>query len=506
MMRHLLGALLLALAAAASAAASGLHGDGLVRAPWFEARTAHFRIFSCGPTQAVANVATRLEQFHDAYAQLAGAQAVASPVMTVMAFPDYDAMKAFLPLYQGQPENLAGLFVRGGDNNMIVLHLSGSRADSLERVFHEYSHLLMRHNAPYWPMWLNEGMAEVYARFEVVGPFRTRIGGPIEQHLAVLAHTPLMPLQKLFAVERDSPEYNERQSQGIFYAESWLLVHYLMLGGNPALQAGFRQLTPLLRQGESAEQAFTNALHTSLPAMEAQLRHYLAQGKLHPLELNVSGNLEARRFTATRGLAPVEVCFRLGSELECIGRLDEAESYFLRAKRIAPKSPLPYEGLGILAAKRKQPEEAVRLLRQAMQYGPISHLGHYVYARELYTLTSPSPDHFARVSKEQATEIRAELQKSLTLTPEFAPAHELSGFFEMVQGEDLAVAETHLKAAVALEPENLGYHLSLAQLQLARHNPAAARHTLASLRLPNVDPKVRAHAEEMLLQMDAPAR
>jgi Flp pilus assembly protein TadD len=506
MMRHLVAALGLAFVGVVSTAA-GEHGsEALIHERWFEARTPHFRFFSCGPTQAVANVATRLEQFHDAYALLAGAQAVASPPITVMAFADYISMKPFLPVYQGQPENLAGLFVRGSDENVIVLHLSGSGGDSLQRIFHEYSHLLMRRNAPYWPMWLSEGMAEIYAPFEVIGPARTRIGAPIEHHLEVLAHTSLMPLHMLFAVTRDSPEYNERQSQGIFYAESWLLTHYLMLGGNPSLQAGFRQLTPLLRQGQSAEQAFTNALHTSLPAMEAQLRRYLAQGKFQPLELTVSGNLQARRFAYTRGLTPGEVCFRLGNELLHIGRLDEAETYFVRARKLAPARPLPYEGLGLLAAKRKQPEEAVRFLQKAIEHGNVSFVAHYVYAQEKYAMTSPSPDHFLRLGGEPAAEIRAELKKSLTLMPDFGPAHDLLGFFEMVQGEDLSAAEKHLSAAVALEPENQGYQLTLAQIQMARHDPAAARRTLESLRLPNVDERVRTHAEEMLRQMDAGAR
>ncbi|HVM50902.1 MAG TPA: hypothetical protein VMU04_22935 [Candidatus Acidoferrum sp.] len=504
MTRHLLRALGLALLSAALEAAAQPGNSGLIHQPWFEARTPHFRLFSCGSTQAVVRVATRLEQFHDAYSLLAGAQAVASPPIMVVAFPDYDSMRPFLPLYQGQPENLAAFFIRGTDENLIVLHLAGSGTDSLQRIFHEYSHLLMRHNAPYWPMWLNEGMAEIYAPFEVVGPFRTRIGLPLEHHLELLAHTPMMPLRQLFAVGRDSPEYNEREQQGVFYAESWLLAHYLMLGGNPYLQAGFRQLTPLLRQGQSAEQAFTNALHTTLPSMEAQLRRYLEQGRFLPLDLTVGANLEAQRFAYTRGLTPAEVCFRLGDELLRIGRLDQAESYFREAEKVAPASPLPFEGLGLLAAVRKQPEEAVTFLGQAMQHGQVSFLAHYVYAQEKYALTSPSPDHFTRLGKEQAAEIRGELQKSLALMPDFGPAHDLLGFLELVQADDLAGAEQHLARAVQLEPENSGYQLSLAQVQLARRDSAAAWRTLTALRLPNVDARVRAHAEELLKQLDGP--
>ena len=208
----------------------------------------------------------------------------------------------------------------------------------------------------------------------------------------LLAQKPLMPLKELFAVTRDSPEYNEREHQGVFYAESWLLTHYLMLGGNPAHKANFRQLTPLLRQGQSPEQAFTNALHTTLPAMEAELRRYLARGKFEPLELTVSASLDTPRAFVTRSLTPTEVCYRLGDELLHIGRLEAAESYFVQARKLAPGSPLPYEGLGLLAARRGQPDEAVRFLRQAMQLGPLNFLAHYTYAREQVSADRQRPE------------------------------------------------------------------------------------------------------------------
>ncbi len=346
-------------------------------------------------------------------------------------------------------------------------------------------------------MWLTEGMAELYSTFEVEGGYRARIGNPIEHHLRLLARRPLLPLKELFAVTHDSPDYNERERQGIFYAESWLLAHYLMLGGNPALQAGFRQLTPLLRQGQSPEQAFTNALRTTLPEMEAQLRLYLARGRFKPLELTLRTSLETPRTFVTRGLTPMEVYYRLGNELLHIGRLEAAESYFMAARRLAPASPLSYEGLGLLAARRGQSEAAVRYLHQAMQLGPLNFLGHYIYAREKYLLTGHGTQMHP-LEKEQAAEIRAELQRSLALMPSFGPAHHLLGFFEMVQGEDLAAAEKQIKWAIQLEPENESYLLALAQVRMARNDPAGARRTLESLRLPYVEPQIRAHAEEMI--------
>ena len=108
-----------------------------------------------------------------------------------------------------------------------------------------------------------------------------------------------------------------------------------------------------------------------------------------------------------------------------------------------------------------------------MKLGPLSFLAHYTYAREKYLLTASGPK-LRPLEKEPAAEIRAELQKSLALMPDFGPAHHLLGFFEMVQGEDLSAAEKQIQRAIQLEPENQSYLLALAQVQLARSDPIDA--------------------------------
>jgi len=472
----------------------------LVQRRWLETRTAHFNIYSCGAPQDVYKLSARLEQFCEAYTLLVGgAQAVASPPIVVMAFPDHETMKPFLPLYQGQPANLAAFFQRGSDENLIVLALPGTNSayTDMEVIFHEYTHLLFRHNDRIWPLWLKEGMAEVYSTFETTG-YNARIGNPIGHHLRLLAQQPLLPLAELFAVTHDSPQYNERDRQGIFYAESWLLTQFLMAGDNPAYQARFRQFTPLLRQGQFPEPAFTNAMQTTLPAMETELRRYLRQDRFAPIERALPTDISSPITLTIRTITPVETYFRLGDELFRIDRPDAAELYFTQAQKLAPASPLPGEGLGLLAAERGQHEATLQNLKEALQHGSTSFLAFYIYAREQYRLTADSQDRHAPLKNEAAAEIRGELQKSLALMPDFGPAHELLGFFEMVQGENLALAEQHLQRAIQLEPENPSYLFSLAQVQLRNHDPDAARRTLQPLLLPNANAKLRAHAEEMI--------
>ena len=474
--------------------------NDIAQVPWYETRTAHFNVYSCGDMQATYRLAGRLEQFCRAYSQLAGKDAIASPPIVVLAFPDHESLEPLLPVYNGQPANIAAFFTRGSDENLIVLSLPSADSPDMDVIFHEYTHLLFRRNDQIWPLWLKEGMAEVYSTFQTYG-HEVEIARPIDRHLETLANEPLMPLDELFNVTHDSPQYNEATRQGVFYAESWLLTHYLFAGDNPVLQHRFEQFTPLLYSGELPEQAFTNALGVSLPVMQSALEAYLKRGKFAPIVLKLSDTLSSPVTVSTFRATPVEVLFRFGDEQLRIGRLDGAQYWFTRAQQLAPASPLPYEGLGLLAAQRDDANEAINQLGQALQRGSTSFLAHYIYAQEKYHLTA-SGDMYGPIHGDEAGEILEELNKSINLMPNFAPAHELLGFFEMVQGNDLVLAEQQLQYAISLEPENPSYVFTLAQVQLRNHDLDSARRTLQPLLLPNVDAKLRASAQELAQQIN----
>jgi tetratricopeptide (TPR) repeat protein len=474
----------------------------LAQRPWLEVSTAHFNFYSCGPLGDVDQLAARLEQFASAYAQLAGAPAVASPPIVVMAFPDRPTMDPFLPLYHGQPATISAFFNRGPGVNMIVLSLPEPGTPlNLDVIFHEYAHFLFRRNDTVWPLWLKEGMAEIYSTFAISGRY-TQIGAPILQHLRLLTEQPLMPLTELFSVKEDSPAYNEQQRQGMFYAESWLLTQFLMAGDVPGYISRFGQFTSLLHQGRLPTEAFTNALQTPLPAMESQLYRYLLRGQFRPINLLVSTNLSALIASKVRAVAPAEVDFRLGDELLEIGRLDDAEPHFLMARELAPASPLPEEGLGLLAARRGQTDVAVQNLQAAIDRGSKNFLVYYTYARNKYHATADAEGGQTQLAEPLAGEIRQALRRSLALMPDFAPAHELLGFFEMVQGDDLAAAGQQLQSAIQLAPENQSYLIALAQLDIRQQNPEAARQTLQPLLGPNVAEDLRTAAQKLLAEIN----
>ncbi|HEX3625021.1 MAG TPA: tetratricopeptide repeat protein [Verrucomicrobiae bacterium] len=500
-MRRLLFALAVLLAGSAAAQTDDASPTSLAKRPWFIVSTAHFNVFSCGDTTDTYRLIGRLEQFQRAYALLAGKNATASPPIVVLAFPDHTSMMPFLPLYQGRPGNIAGFFTRGSDENLIVLSLPNADSPDMDVIFHEYAHLLFRHSDEIWPLWLKEGMAEVYSTFMTAGN-HVEIARPIDRHLQTLSAESLMPLHELFDVSHDSPQYNEASRQGMFYAESWVLTDYLMTGDNQILRSRFPHYTELLSEGQTAEQAFTNALGVSLSAMESELNRYVKAGNYHPIDLKVTQDLSAPLKVNTRAVTPVEILFRFGDEMLRIRRPDDAQSWFEQAKQLAPASPLPYEGLGLLAAQRDDTSGAIDQLQHALQLGSTSFLTYYTYAREKYHQTAHG-DMFSTLSGDLAGEIRGELDKSIYLMPNFAPAHELLGFFEMVQGDDITSAEQQLNAAIQLEPENPSYLYTLAQAQLRARDPAAARRTIQPLLLPTADAKLHSAALEMIQQINS---
>jgi tetratricopeptide (TPR) repeat protein len=463
---------------------------------------AAFQYLCCGDPTRVFQVAGQLEQFCGAYSLLAGAQALVSPPIVVIVFPDDESMKPFVPLYQGQPASLSGFFVHGDDENLIVLSLPRADTEAVDMsvVFHEYTHLLLRRNDRIWPLWLKEGMAEIYSTFQTTGG-TAFIAQPIQRHLRVLAGEPLMPLAELFSVTHDSPQYNEQSRQGIFYAESWLLTHLLFAGDNPVLRQRFGNYTPLLRAGENPVPAFTNALGLSLPQMQVELQNYLAAGQFAPFQLTLSAHSGLPSGLVARPLTPVENYFRLGDELLRINRPDEAEKYFTDARNLAPASPLPYEGLGLLAIRRDQADEALDHFTESLKRGSTSYLTHYYYALKKYQLAEAAAGTQQPLPPETAVELHDETLKSIMLMPNFGASHELFGVLEMAPDGDHQLGEEHLQLAVQLEPENPYFQLTLAQAQIENKEPDAARKILSTLLLPGVEAKLREQAEELMQQI-----
>ena len=117
---------------------------------WINLRTKNFNIVSNADEGPTRQLASNLEQFRYVFSQLFNIKGIAPVPVTVIVFKSDGAFKPFKPLYNGKPSNIAGYFQR-----------------PMALIYHEYTHLLTSYTARPWPVWLLEGLAELYSTFEL---------------------------------------------------------------------------------------------------------------------------------------------------------------------------------------------------------------------------------------------------------------------------------------------------------------------------------------------------
>ena len=236
---------------------------------WTKVTSKNFTLVGNASEKEIRQVATRLEQFRDVFTRLLSLAKFDSPVpTTVVVFKSMSSYKPF------NPKNYDGYFQKGPDVNYITL-TSDARENPLAMIYHEYVHFMLVNTAGNVPAWFNEGLAEYYSAFLIEDDRKVHVGALIPNHLRTLRQGKLYPLRTLFAVNHDSPEYDERNKSGMFYAESWALVHYLMLGSNGQRVDQLGKYLQLIAANTPTEEAFKLAFQTEMESLEKELKKYV---------------------------------------------------------------------------------------------------------------------------------------------------------------------------------------------------------------------------------------
>jgi hypothetical protein len=215
-------------------------------------------IFSNANDVTTRNVASGLVRLRDALSMVTRLK-VRSPLpTTVYIFSDQRGFVPYCNAAIGRSDRLSGLFLSHSDGNHVLIDGSARGVDRV--VYHELTHYFLRNTVPgEVPLWFNEGLAEFYSTFKQHND-TVEVGLPVEEHIQWLRTQSLIPLKDLLAVNRESKEYHEGNLQGVFYAESWALVHYLMIG-SPERREQLGTYVGLIAAGQTIDDAFRNAFH-----------------------------------------------------------------------------------------------------------------------------------------------------------------------------------------------------------------------------------------------------
>jgi hypothetical protein len=249
---------------------------------WIEVQTPHFVIVTDAGEQKGRATAIQFERIHAFFQQsLAVATKRPSPSVTIFAVKNADAMRKLLPEYFAggffSPYRVhpAGVFFHNQSRYFAIVELDTQRSGHFETLYHEYYHALTVPIFPDLPLWLSEGLAEFYGRTQITDEY-VLVGEPDRDLLDLLKQNRLIPLDVLFGVDKKSPYYNEAQKASMFYAESWLLTHYLMIGSPDSHQLLVQYLKAL---GEGKPASESVGAFGDLKRLQAALSSYALQRK-----------------------------------------------------------------------------------------------------------------------------------------------------------------------------------------------------------------------------------
>jgi tetratricopeptide (TPR) repeat protein len=469
---------------------------------WTRVRSRNFLIVGNAGERELREVATRLEQFRLTLARLFIVNNFASPVpTTVIVFKNDTSYEPFKPLYQGRPTpQVAGYFQPGRDTNYITLSTERLGETPYRTIFHEYVHLMIDSNLRGVPTWLNEGVAEYYSAFEVTHDGRrATLGRAIENHIHLLRRSPsLLPLRTLLSVDHSSPYYNERDKKGLFYAESWALVHYLIQSNEGVRLPELMRYVNLLGAGVPLEEAFRQAFHTDIESLERELASYVrrfnAPLKVVPFEKRLEFDDEVR----SSPLTDAQAQYYLGDLLLHMDRFEEAEARLKQALALDPGLGLAYASLGMLRVEQRRFKEARAYLERASASDPQSYLVHYYYAFALSRESMDEEQSTSGYAPETAHTMQAELRRSIELEPGFPEPYHLLAFVHLAMNERLDEAVSLLKRALSLSPGRYEFVNVLAQVYLRQEDYESARRALEPLVRASADRQVREQAQSML--------
>jgi tetratricopeptide (TPR) repeat protein len=433
---------------------------------WLSVRTRNFLIEGGAEEAELRLVAARLEEYRAAFARLlSGEHFDAGVPTTIVIFPDDASYSPFKPHLGGQvARGVAGYFQPGTDVNYITVARDGDLARNPSTLLHEYTHLLVNNHFRAAPLWLKEGLAEFYstARLSPDGR-RLTLGEAPERRPRELRRRELLPLPTLLALDQTSSTYADPAQRGLFYAQSWALVHYLSeaRGGRGGALARF---IDLLAGGAKTEDALREAFGMSVAELETGLAAYVRRARYKGEVEEFGRPLDFDAQSSARMLSEAEVAARLGDLLLHTDRDDDAEVYLTRAVALDVKLAQARVSLGALRLRQNRASEAREHLRLAVESDPRNYLAHYLLADALNREGDAEAEHITPKEFEERTEaVRTELRCALELAPRFVESYKLLASVEMERGDRYDEAAVLLAGAQALAPRRADLALLRAQ-------------------------------------------
>lgn len=324
---------------------------------WTYVADEHFEVYTTAGDAVARQVLDDCDLVHSYYEQLLHTTTVPGPRTRVIVFGEHSDFAPYAP-----HAAVRAFYQSSLDGDFIALAWLGG--DAFPALAHEYAHLFFRRSGSPYPLWLADGLAEYFSTLTPQNG-RLKVGSaPPERAKALGFGVRLMPLERLFAITRESADYTVPSRTSLFFAQSWALAHLLVTDERyrDRSAAYFARLAA----NEPAALAFQNVYGRNLDELSKDLSRYALRGnyKTTTTELPVrSATAASTPRPATDLEAGVVLASMLGANTE---RQARARAAFAALERLDANDLRLIEAEAMFAVRNDQFDEARPYLDRAI--------------------------------------------------------------------------------------------------------------------------------------------
>jgi tetratricopeptide (TPR) repeat protein len=451
-------------------------------AGWSQVKTADFTILGDVPASRLRIIGTRLEAFRATLEYLHPGCGSSPRETLVYVFARPETGQAYTPERLSASGHL-GVNAPYDSGNYVVI-AAPDDDPPLELLYHSYTHQFLDDGFPRLPLFVEEGLAEVYTRFRVI-PEGTLIGLPAQEHIDWIRNHHVRPLAEELSFDASTLRGVAPDLRKSFVADSWMLMHWLLTASGdrraqvPAFLGG-------LQRGAPVESSVQERFGTDLDGLREAMSQYALGTRFLPLRTTDASVRQDPAAFETRPLPRDEVLAALGDLIAHSGASHDAdaETYFAEALRINPRQARAHAGLAALRCSRDRLDDAVLSFEKAIAIAP-DPMSCYLLARSLLKLHASEPQ--TEQTPAWLARARTLLAQATTLRPGFAAPYVLLGVTHIRPDGDAAAGVAALEKARALLPARMDIAGNLVYLYLRTGDAARARATLTRVLEPSGD-------------------
>lgn len=314
---------------------------GLARAEWLRAESEHFVIYGDTSEGEIREYARKVERFH-AMLELFMPPRNADIVAPKLDIYITNGLADMRQIWPGMPDTVAGFYSRSYDG---IYAVSDERRGGDETLFHEYAHHYMyQHQNDAYPGWFVEGFAEYFAPSDMrMG----RITYGLWRDGRVRALNDSRDWLPMEDVLRSRLSVGSARWGGAYYAQAWLLTHYML--GSPERNRQLSAYLGAVGRGADPIDALSEHVGTTPEQLTRDLRSYLGRGitKYTLTEALPVASVEVARLPRSAGDT-------LWLRLRASRTVSEADRPALLAQALATAQRHPEDRLANLTLARVQ--------------------------------------------------------------------------------------------------------------------------------------------------------